>query len=275
VSFRYLDQSARFEGTRRVAAVKRPYLEMATGFVYPGWHEDLRAGESTVQLGVVYGLTERLTLHASVPVLANRFSEGGDLLCQALSRASGLGDAVVGVRRTFGFGDRRLTVGTALKLPTGDFRRVHPIGAAILEPMLQPGSGSLDFLGSVALSIVTTPRLRLSASASHQVTGSNALAYRFGLETIAGVTAGRRLGRTTVTLQGKLVHRGRSTFHGSPAASTGSTVAYAVPTVQIAGPRGAGVYLIAPIPVFRALRDAQLAPSWGLVAGVSTTFGLR
>jgi hypothetical protein len=55
-------------------------------------------------------------------------------------------------------------------------------------------------------------------------------------------------------------------------ASTGTTVVYVTPGVRVRGPAGVGLYAFFQAPVYRYVNEAQLAPRYGWLAGLTRSF---
>ena len=271
-SYRRSDLSLRLSGSRETDSVRRPWIDFRDGRVWPGVHEDLGGNEGFLQLDLGYGLTDRTSVFASVPVDARRSYQTGDTICGVDLTTSGWGDAVVGVRRVLSSSPGRNLVGAVTaKLPTGRSGLVSEYDSAIvLEPMVQPGSGSLDLVTSLQLGFrAIVPGMSWTASLSHQLTGSSGRDHRFGNETIATLGAGHRLvGPLQASLQIKGQNRARSTFRGEPLASSGATVVYLVPGVRATLSRQVTVYAYLQLPAFRYVNETQLAPRRAVLIGM-------
>ena len=271
VSFRTTDQSVRLEGTSPTDSVRRPKVWLEGGFMWPGFHEEQDGSERFVQLDVAYGLRAGTSVFASAPLHAARAYTVGHGGVTQEYRPRGFGDTLVGVRHSFG---RRLTATLGVKLPTGEYDLLDDYDGTILDPMLQPGTGSVDALVSLATTFGgLEPGLRWTAGVSRQESTASRFEYRFGSETIATLGVRRAVrGPVDLALQAKLFDKGRSAFLGEPVASTGARYLYLTPGVHLRLPGAMSAYVLAPLPVHRRVNEAQLAPRRGIVAGVSGTF---
>jgi hypothetical protein len=271
LSYRSTDQSLRMAGGEETESVLRPKVWLEGGAMWPGFHEELSGHERFIQLDAAYGLRAKTSLFASVPLRAARsYSVGHGSVTQQY-RPRGLGDTLVGVRHAVG---RSVVASFGVKLPSGESALIDDYDGTILEPMLQPGTGSVDLLASAAVGFRGLERgLRWTAAASRQHNTASGFEYRFGDETIATLGARRTLrGPVDVALQVKAMDKGRSAFHGEAVASTGGRYVYLTPAVHVRlGARGAA-YAFLPLPVYRHVNDQQLAPRRGLVVGFSRTF---
>jgi hypothetical protein len=267
-SYRQSQEEVRLEGTRRVDEVLRPKLFLETGGILPDFHEERGGHEAYLQLDVGYGLTRRTSLQASIPLSTRRSYQISHVGFSQEYRTTGVGDMVLGVRQGLG----PFVAGFALKLPTGDYRRRPDFDGSVLDPMLQPGSGSVDVVGSLQRGF-DLAGLRWTAAATFQRNGVNDFSYRFGNEAIGAVSAGRTLvSRLSGSIQVKLYDQGRSVFRGREVVSTGATFVYLIPGVRWSFPAGASAYAYYQTLPYRRVNDAQVAPRDGFLVGVSKTF---
>ena len=271
LSFRTTDQSSRREGTAATDSVRRPKVWLEGGYMWPGFHEELDGREHFLQAEVAYGLFSRTSVFVTAPLRASRsYTMGHGGLTQEYL-PTGFGDTLVGVRQSVA---RNLVLTAGVKLATGTNDIIDGYDGTILDPMLQPGTGALDLFGSLGYSFgLLHPSLRWTAAVSRQQTTANEYEYRFGSETIAGLGVRRALtGPVDVALQAKFFHKGRSSFLGEEVDSTGVRYLYLTPGVHVRLPRALTAYVLAPLPVYRDVNEAQLAPRVGVVAGMGKTF---
>lgn len=271
-SYRRSDLSLRLSGSRETDSVRRPWIDFRDGRVWPGVHEDLGGNEGFLQLDLAYGLTARMSAFASVPIDARRSYQTGDAICGIDLTTGGWGDALVGVRRTLvAAPGRHLAGAVAAKLATGRSGLVSEYDSAILlEPMVQPGSGSVDLVTSLQFGFrAIFPGVNWTTSVSHQLATSSKRGHRFGNETIATLGASHRLvGPFQASLQIKGQNRTRSTFLGEPLASSGATIVYVVPGIRAALPGQVTVYAYVQLPAYRYVNETQLAPRRAILMGM-------
>jgi hypothetical protein len=271
LSYRSTDQSLRLLGSEETDSVRGPKVWLEGGYMWPGFHEELSGRERFLQLDAAYGLRTGSSLFASVPLrTARSYSVGHGGVTQQY-RPRGLGDTLLGVRHAIG---ARFVSTLGVKLPSGESALIDGYDGTILDPMLQPGTGSVDVLASLAASFrALAPGLRWTAAISRQQSTASRFEYRFGHETIATLGARRAVrGPIDVALQAKLFDKGRSAFHGEPVASTGVRYVYLTPGLHVRLGDGSAAYALLPVPVRRHVNEAQLAPRRGLVVGFSRTF---
>lgn len=277
-SFRHTDESLRFEGSRRVDRVPRPKVDFESRRLRPGYHDDLGGSDSFVQLDAGYGLTSRLSLLLSVPLFSQRAYDIGHLpVASENFTTRGNGDLLVGARYGLRAGRGSLVAGLSVELPTGRNDLESPSGRVdrgILDPMLQPGSGSWDLVGSAQYSVSwPSAGLDWTLAGSYQANAENDLGYSFGDAAIASATASRALGsRLRASLQLKGVLEERSRYLDAPVPSTGSKLAYLIPGLSLAASPNASLYVFVPLPVYRYVNEAQLSSKPAFVVGISHSF---
>jgi len=279
LSYRATDDSLLMSGSDTVARVNRPKVDFENGVVRPGFHQDLGGTSRFLQVDVGYGLTGRTTLLASAPIVTHRsYDVGHPPVLTENYETWGLGDTLVGVRHSVvATPELSLVVGAGLELPTGESRLVSPealFDIGVLDPMLQPGSGSWDVVLNAQCSRrLSTGGLDLTGAFSYQANTTNDLEYRYGNDAIASLALARPFAsRLRASLQLKWAHRGRSEYQGEGVESTGGTVVYAIPGLVSTLPGRLSVYLFLPMPVYRYVNEAQVAPRLSVVVGMARSF---
>lgn len=305
LSFRYSDESKRLTGGSNTEDVVIPRIDFDGRRLLPGFHRELGGDANSLQADVAYGISSRWTAHASLPLFTRKayshahlplthspdpaepptddgHGHGGpaDPVFEDRDyRSDGFGDTLVGVRyAVWGAGARRLTAGAALKLPTGEYRVPNRFDGGLHDPMLQPGSGSLDYLLTAQYVASNGGPLTWAASASQQLTTANDLDYRFGHETIVGLGLTRTLravysrSMVAASVQVKGHWRGRSTYLGADVPSTGGRMVLLSPGLRVTTPGGLGFYAYLQLPVYRYVNDAQLTTRSSILTGVSKAF---
>lgn len=279
LSYRASDDSVLMSGSDTTSRVTRPKVDFENGVVRPGFHQDLGGTARFVQLDLGYGLTGTTTLLASAPIVTRRSYEVGHPPALTEQYETwGLGDTLVGARHAFVASPQTSVVGgLALELPTGDYRLVNPealFDVGVMDPMLQPGSGSWDLvLSAQASRRVTRGGLDLTGSLSYQANTTNGLEYRYGDDAVASLGLAGPLGtRVRVSLQLKYTGRGRSEYQGEGVASTGGTIVYAIPGLVTTLPGKMSAYLFLPVPVYRYVNETQVAPRLSVVIGTARSF---
>jgi hypothetical protein len=163
-------------------------VALEQGRIWPEFHRELGGHDSFLQLDLAYGVASRTTLLASVPVLADRSYAIAHAGIQQDYGTTGFGDALVGVRQVIAGG---LVGGLSVKLPSARHRIGGDFDGSILDPTLQPGSGSWDFVSTLQYAGHIAPWLMdWSLSGSYQINTKNDLGYRFGNLALAFVGFG-------------------------------------------------------------------------------------
>jgi len=280
LSYRYIDQSRRLSGTREVAHVLTPKVDFETGMLVPDHHEEIRTQNTLVEADLAYGLSERLTLAASLPLINDRFHEhfdDADTPTPTFTNqdgSSGFGDIRLGARYAFVVKTKDILVGgLAVKLPTGSYRLLDSEGA-INEPTIQPGTGSTDVIASLHYAHQVVPmRAEYFLAGSYRRNNENSLDYRFGDETVLnlGVDAGAGE-RVTWSVQVNGRRAARDAFLGGGVPSTGATTVNVTPGLRVKDGKDASVYAFVQVPVYEKVNETNLAPRYGLLLGVSKAF---
>jgi hypothetical protein len=275
ISFRTADQTARLEGGDEVDRVQRPKVDFERGILRPGFHDEIGGRDRFVQVDAAYGLGGRTALLLSMPVFTQRAYEVGHGSVVTAYDTRGFGDALLGVRRALaGAPGRTLMGGLAFKMPVGSSRLTDPFDGSLLEPSLQPGTGSRDVVASLQYGRPAFGgRLSWSTSASYQLNSTNARKYRFGNEAIGTLGASLPLpARLTASLQVKAFQKGRSQFLGGDVPSTGGRVLYLTPGLRWQAAPTLGAYGFVQVPVHRFVNETQLGPRLGVLLGLSKAF---
>jgi hypothetical protein len=279
LAFRATDDTALMNGSNEVTVVRRPKVDFENGVVRPAFHQDVGGHARFLQLDVGYGLTSRTSVVVSAPVLTHRAYEVGHPPALTETYATwGVGDTLVGARHSFlTSSSHSLVAGFGIELPTGPHKLVTPAAlfdVGILDPMLQPGSGSIDFVANLQYSLhLSGSGLDLTAASMYQANTTNDIAYRYGNDAIASVTGARAITHyLRASLQLKSTYRTRSLFRGEPVSSTGATTVYVIPGLSTTLPARFSLYAFVPVPVYRYVRDDQIAPRTSIVVGVARTF---
>lgn len=278
-SYRSTDDSMMMAGSDTTNVVIRPKIDFEDGVVRPGFHQDLGGDSRFLQLDLAYGLTGHTTLVASAPVYARRSYEVGHLFVLTENyKTSGIGDTLLAVRHALIAEPSFSLVATAgLEMPTGEYRLVASTGlfdVGILDPMLQPGSGSWDVLLSAQCSKrLTTGGLDLTGAFSYQINTTNPLDYSFGDDAIASLGMSYPFGsRVRGSIQAKWAHRGRSFYEGEGVSSTGGDILYVIPGLSVSATKRFSVYAYLLVPTYRYVNETQLAPRFSAVIGMSRLF---
>ena len=265
--------------------VLRPRVDYESGRLVPGYHHDWASRGRYLQVDVAYGLTDRLTVIGSWPLVTSRTMDhlyipgGADATHTHTDITSGdrvdlttrgAGDAQLSFRYAL---RTRLLVGGAVKTPSGDYRLPDET-ESIGDPMIQPGTGAWAF----AATMQYTGGRRLlgagwTASALVQRALVNPLGYRMGDEAYLVARAARPIrGPLGATLQAKALHVARSRFHGARSPSTGSTTISVAPGVTLKLPARASLYGSVAVPVFQHVNEGQLGTAAVVQVGVSRRF---
>ena len=272
-SYRTTDLSARRAGGDPTATVVRPKVLVEQGKLIPGYHEDLDGTDSFLQVDAAWGLLASTTVFASMPLISHRvyqIEHGG---YQTGYNLRGIGDLVIGARQRLAGSPRRaLVASVGVKLPTGPDDQVDVYDSTVLDPTMQPGTGSGDVIGTLVFSTVAPGSTQVGLFGSYQINTTNGYDYRFGNLAIVAATVSRPARSFIPSLQVKLVYQGQSTFVGELVPSTGTTTLYLNGGLRYRTSEGVSLYAHVLAPVYRYVKDAQLAPRYSILIGIAKAF---
>jgi hypothetical protein len=281
LSFRYVPQDRRLEGRHHADEVLTPAIDFEAEQIVPDHHREIQTLNELVQLDLIWGVTQRVSLTASLPLVNQRYHEHFDDVGTPQESftnqagTSGFGDIRVGARAALRVHGKGLLDGTlSVEAPTGPYRLHDPEGA-IGEPTLMPGSGSTDFLAGLYYARIMGARgWQAFASAGYKWNGRNPLDYQLGGEGVLTVGAERRVGsQFTWSLQVNGRRTGRDDYRGDSVPNTGATYVNLTPGLRVANGEGdLSFYAFLQVPVFQDVNETQLAPRTGLLTGLSKRF---
>jgi len=280
LAFQYVNQSRRREGSSGTEVVLTPKVNFEDGELELDHHREVLTLNTLVQVDIAYGLTERLSMFAHLPLINERDHEHYDDVGtpeESFSKqdgSAGFGDVQLGLRYGLLVKGKDLLIGSlGVKLPTGSYSQRDSEGA-INEPTIQPGTGSTDGVGGLRWSHQVRPGiLETFLSTSHKFTTENDLEYKFGDETV--ISAGFRhhlpgLLTWSVQLNGR--HTERDRFLGLRVPSTGADLVNLSPGLRLATSSGTQFYGFVQYPIYQNVNETQLTPRAGILLGVSKTF---
>lgn len=293
VAFRTMSHD-RYVGRSGAAS---PLVDFENARIVGGHHRDVSMGHELLQLDLSYGLSQRLTLFSSLPIL-NRRSHGhnefrpvetsvpfehehgpippGRVLSdeEIVHRKGGLGDLQLGGTYALLWSARQSLVARAtLELPTGEYRGMDAWGY-VDRPDVQAGSGSWDAIGSLQYQRgIGIAGLGLTVAGMYRLNGENPLGYRFGDDASFGFgvthsTSARF--RWSAQFAWRFV--GEDAFRGQHVPATGITTLSVVPGIRVSVTGRSVLYSYLKIPIATSSGGAPLAPTLDLAVGVGTRF---
>jgi len=281
LSYRFISQSRKLSGTKEVSEVLTPKVDFENGVLLLDHHREIRTQNTLVQIDLSYGLTPRLTLAGTLPIINQRdhehWDDVGDPVDEHFTRSdgsSGFGDVRLGARYALIVKTKDLLTGAVtLKLPTGAYT-LHDSEGAINEPTIQPGTGTTDVILSAHYAHQVVPaRLEWFVSAAWRNGRKNDLEYQFGDETVANAGLWHKAGdRVTWSLQVNWRHTGRDRFLSQVVPSTGATFLDLTPGLRLETSTGTSLYGFVQVPVRQDVNEVQLAPRTALLLGVSKSY---
>jgi len=280
LSYRFIPQTRKLDGTESVAEVLTPRVDFDNGVLQPDHHREIGTQNTLLEVDLSWGVTDRFTLATALPLINQRDHEHFDdagTPTESFTRSdgtSGFGDARIGGRYAFLAKSKDLLVGSlTLELPTGQYRLLDSEGE-INEPTIQPGSGSYDEMAGAYFAHQWIPlRCEYFLSAARRVNGDNPLDYRIGSESQVSAGVSYVVGdRTTWSVQANGRKTGRDHFKGDLVPSTGAMLVNVTPGFRYHPGSSASIYAFLQFPVYQRVNDAQLAPRTALLLGISKVF---
>jgi hypothetical protein len=296
LSFRGMTQDQLIGGDPLAATATSALIDFENRRLLPGHHQDAVMRHRLFETSLTYGLTERLSLFVTVPLMNLRRHDQRDLQenfglphtvhgdapavgatlapTATTHKQKGMGDA------QFGFGylaaggsERSVFLRASLKAPTGSVTREDTYGF-IDRPDLQPGSGSWDG----TFSVQGQQRWRASewslfAGAYGRLNGQSERGYRFGHEMslALGITRGR-VTRVRPSLQVGYRVTFADRFLNRTVPSTGARAWTLTPGARIRAGAKASLYVYAKVPIATSVNGTQLGPQLDVLAGISRSF---
>jgi hypothetical protein len=280
LSYRFISQSRKLSGTKEVSDVLVPKIDFENGLILADHHREIRTQNTLVQIDLSYGLTPRLTLAGSLPIINQRDHEHWDDVGDPdehftrTDGSSGFGDVRLGARYALVVKTKDLLTGAvAIKLPTGAYT-LHDSEGAINEPTIQPGTGTTDVILSAQYAHQIVPaRLEWFVAAAWREARKNNLEYQFGDESLVNTGFWHKTGdRVTWSLQLNWRRTGRDEFLSQKISSTGVTFLDLTPGLRLETSAGTSLYGFVQVPVRQDVNEVQLAPRTALLLGVSKSY---
>jgi hypothetical protein len=280
LSFRYVDQTKKLDGTRTVGEVLVPKINFEDATIEPDHHREISTRNTTLQLDLAYGITSRASVFGVLPLVVAKdhehFDDVGtpDEHFTNADGTRGFGDVAFGARYTLLVKTNDLLMGSvSAKVPTGAYKLLDGEGA-VNEPTIQPGTGSYDGVVALYYARHQFPKaVEWFVSGSWRINGRNPLEYRVGDEAVVTAGASYSAGQRWVfSLQVSGRHAGRDDFRGEGVPSTGSDAFALAPGVRFRTGDRLELYGYVQLPVYQDVNEAQLAPRAGFVFGFSKSF---
>lgn len=284
ISFRHVVMDRGQRGTQQIDKVFTPKVNFESDIIEPNHHREIKTTNNLAQLDLSYGLTTDFTVQLAVPFFNQRLHEHFDGISESNPEGTffrsdgtdGFGDVrVIGKYNLLTTTKHLVVGGLGVKLPTGEYNLRDSFGA-INEPTLMPGTGSFDGLASVFYSYQIFPHeLDAFFSGSHQLTTENNRDYLFGDTTLLNGGLGYQA-LPYLNLSGQVNARiqPHDEFLGADVDGTGGEWVNLTPGIRVQPNPTTQLYVFGQIPVYQRVNESNLVPSWGIIFGISKTFGL-
>lgn len=286
LSYRYITMDSPQRGSNEASEALTAGIDFATGEIEADHHRELRTLNELAQLDISYGVTPKFALSLSIPFMNNRYHEhviianhppAGLHEHYASERISGMGDLRLTGKYAAHTSIRHLLVaGLGIKAPTGEYKLRNSSGD-INEPTLMPGSGAWDGLFSLHYAYQIQPHeWDTFISGAYQLTTANDLEYKMGNTLLLNTGTNYRFTahekEFTASLQINLRQTPRDEFNGQDVPNTGGTWVYLTPGITAHATPTTALYTHLQLPLYQDVNDANLVPSYGLIAGLSHSF---
>ncbi len=284
LSFRHVVMDRGQRGTQQIDQVFTPKVNFEADIIEPNHHREVKTINNLAQFDLSYGLTEDLTIQLAVPFFNQRIHEHFDGLGEANPEGTffrsdgtdGFGDVrIIGKYNLLTTTKHLLVGGLGVKLPTGEYNLRDSFGA-INEPTLMPGTGSFDGIASVFYSYQIFPhQLDAFFSGSQQVNTENNRDYAFGDVTLLNAGLGYQvLPYLNLSGQVNARYQPHDEFLGQNVDGTGGEWVNLSPGIRLQPNPTTQLYAFGQVPVYQRVNESNLVPSWGIMFGISKTFGL-
>lgn len=227
---------------------------------------------------VSYGLSDRFTLFARVPYSVRDLTEHAPEEEPEAVHTSAFSDPefyaqakLWGSGMTGGLGQRTsLSLTGGVKAPWGgnDLRE----DGERLDEHVQPGSGSTDVFGSLAVLHLIDKESALFVSGGYRHTGENDFAYRYGSSVLANVAYEHKLGGRldgVAELNFRHAEKDRVDADGTHDGNTGGSLLYLTPRLLVNVGGGLVLRAAVQVPIVRDLNGFQKERA---VANVGLTY---
>ena len=283
LSYQYIPQDKKLRGSTDTSEVLVPKIDFENGEIEPEHHRELRTLNTLARLDVIAGITPRLTLAVELPFYNDRLHEHDDGISDAghgtgqhgeftnNDGASGFGDVRVMARYAFHASTRHLfVVNGGTKFPTGEYKLRNGDGN-INEPTIMPGTGSYDFfLGGYYRYQWQPGSLQSDISLRYRMNTENDIDYRFGNTATLNLGTNYRIAdKLVLSVQLNTRYSRRDKFKGQGVPSTGHTMIYLTPGVQIESRDNISFYTHLQLPVYQHVNESNIVPSYGFIFGIT------
>ena len=231
---------------------------------------------NTFLLQTSYGVTDKLSVSAVLPYI-NKWEKTSS---SEKSGRSGIGD--ISLLLQYNILNNKsfsIIIGSGIKFPTGATQLKNETTGITVQPSLQPGTGSNDFLFLTQLQYAFPFRKSLSVaqSFSYQLAGTSGAfaghnSYKFGNEIQSFTSIADQfvwLNKVfTPSVSLRVSHRTTNVIETIDDINSGGTWGYFSPGTIVQLNPVLGLLIQADIPIYRKLNGFQLVPSYVIRGGV-------
>jgi len=231
-------------------------------------------------MGAAYGVTDRLTLSASLPFLVSRgfreseFDPSGPSISQEeATNIVGLGDATLLAKYGIVSGAFDIAFLAGFKMGTGSTRE-ETNGGDRLSPDHQPGTGSWDPIFGVAATYVADERLTFDANVLYQITTKGRQDFEAGdllhlnVRAEYQLTALGKWPRVFGDLELNFQWAAKDQVLGDKDPDSGGVIFYVSPGIKARLDAHLTISLSVPVPVYQGLTGEQHEEEFEVLFGI-------
>ncbi len=284
ISYRHIVADRGQRGSQQIDQVFTPKVNFEDGIIEPNHHREVKTTNNLAQLNLMYGVTQDFSVQLAVPFFNQRLHEHFDGIGPSNPEGTffrsdgtdGFGDVrIIGRQNLLTTTKHLLVGGVGVKLPSGEYNLRDSFGA-INEPTLMPGTGSFDALLNGYYEYQVFPhQLSTFVSGSTQMTTENSRDYKFGNTTLLNAGLMYQV-LPYLNFSGQV--NARVSPHdehlGQEVDGTGGEWVNLTPGIRLQAGPSTELYAFGQIPVHQRVNESNLVPSWGVMIGLSKTFGL-
>lgn len=235
---------------------------------------------NTLLLQSNYGITNRLNLSLVVPII-NKSEQV--IVSNSTSKVSTTAFGDISIMAQYLLVDKKsfqIVSGVGIKLPTGPTKLKDAEGQFILQPSLQPGTGSFDyiFLSRFQYSLPFRPSLTIGQTFTYQLTTAssnfaNHESYEFGNEFQSFTTLsdqfalGNLVNTPSLTLRVNVLQNTEIEDFSDP--NSGGFWLYVSPSWAVQITPAISIFIQTDIPIYRDLNGFQIITSYKIIGGIT------
>lgn len=235
---------------------------------------------NTLLLQANYGITNRLNFSLVIPII----NKSEEVIINNISTSeSTISPGDISTMAQYLFISKsswQLVSGLGIKLPTGPTKLKGANDQFILQPSLQPGTGSVDyiFLTRIQYSFQFRPSLTIGQTFTYQLTTAssnfaNHNSYEFGNEFQSFTSVsdqfalGNLVNTPSLTVRANIIANNKIEEFTDP--NSGGFWLYASPSWAVQLSPSISTFIQADVPIYRDLNGFQIITSYKIIGGIT------